>query len=300
MMAWQPPGKSVATSHNGRLDLRKTDDRKLPWVVVDLQDGVKIYFSDSKAKAMHAMHRLAAEPYYTTDAEREQRVQLQERALRMQDAAREHARQIAAGEIVRGPVIAGVQMWRKPNPSRLGRLVAHASMPALAVGVRALGGPEASRRLSRGFQAAGMPAKWADRLSARAVGDVSPSKRKANPSRMTEAERRQFRKEVDEFTQRRERMRDHWWQQRQAAETPRSPRRNPPRKPKADFSIGPGWREYSRDSRETVYLNQSIRAVIRVRHLSYQQHRPVLLEREGRATRDFQWVADAVRAAGEG
>lgn len=115
---WTLPGVSIETSQNGRLNLRKTDDKRLPWVVVDLQDEQKVYMSDSKSKALAAMHKLAAESYRTaSDDVRE--AEHRERAVRMIEGAREHARRIESGEITRGPVIAGVQMWRaRENPPR--------------------------------------------------------------------------------------------------------------------------------------------------------------------------------------
>lgn len=91
---------------------------------------------------------------------------------------------------------------------------------------------------------------------------------------------------------------------RRALEQEESTHKNPSRtkrlKTKAqldEFLYGPDWRTTSEDSRETVMVNQKLGAVIRIRHQSWAQHRPVILQREGMTDEDFQWVGDAVQAA---
>lgn len=110
-------GTRVSASANGRLELRKIADKRTPWIVFDPVERQRIYFSGTKSKAESMLARLAREERYLTDAERTYAENLRARATRMQEGAKEHARQVAAGEVVRGPVIAGVQMWEKRNPA---------------------------------------------------------------------------------------------------------------------------------------------------------------------------------------
>ena len=63
-----------------------------------------------------------------------------------------------------------------------------------------------------------------------------------------------------------------------------------------EFLLGPGWRKQEAGPRETLYFNQRLGAVIRVRHQAWAQHRPVILEWPG-GSKDFQWTADAAREA---
>lgn len=60
--------------------------------------------------------------------------------------------------------------------------------------------------------------------------------------------------------------------------------------------VGPDWKEVITSPSETLYGNQKLGMVIRVRHQAHFQHRPVILEWDG-GHRDFQWVKDAVDAA---
>lgn len=119
-------GTRVSASANGRLELRKIADKRTPWIVFDPVEQQRIYFSETKSKAESMLARLAREERYRTDAERAHAADVRARAERMQEGAREHARQVAAGEVVRGPVIAGVQMWEKRNPKKYARSVAKA------------------------------------------------------------------------------------------------------------------------------------------------------------------------------
>lgn len=110
-------GVPVSESQNNRLQLRKIEDKRAPWVVIDRQEGVMIYSSDSKTKALTAMHRLAAQYPAAGELERREREQQEarQRAANVTEGMRERARMVAAGELVRGPVTAGVQIWLTPE-----------------------------------------------------------------------------------------------------------------------------------------------------------------------------------------
>ncbi len=76
------------------------------------------------------------------------------------------------------------QLFRRSNPSRVGRYVAAFSMPAVALAVRTLGSERAARYVEKGLRAGGVEARTAGVLARRVVGDVGPHRlTKTNPNK---------------------------------------------------------------------------------------------------------------------